>query len=568
MFRQKNNKNYYIILFRRAKALAGKGIFYMKEKVIKTGVVSVVGAIMSIVPVMGYYPFAGAYSVALMSSYCMRMPGITAMILMILLNVGRFTGLKYALIVATISVVIKLLEEKGSRLKIKISSVVGAVVVFIMEITDMIGKNISKAEMLILSGLVLITFSFGILLNIFIKLYLDSGNKIDLRFKKKVINDMGGLNERLSMIGNSFIKLSKITENAYINKATQNNEISVENIIIASEKMESKRLISMYLKETGNIIKGLSSENTGMISVDIKKEEKIGYTLDEIKLKCMDVMIINEKGREKVIVKMKSKGSNIIKLSQVEKCISNIMNKKYVSTHDKKYVENKLTTYTFIPDTNYFVMHGIAKKTINESGSGDNFSCINLDNGQTLLSISDGMGTGDKANWESSQVVELIEEFSQCGYSEELTLTLINNLFISKADMSPATVDMSIIDKHSGMCDIVKSGAATTYVKREGWVEAIKSTSLPIGVMGNVDVETAKKKLYDGDFVIMVSDGILESVCEEEKDEVISNIILEAKSKKPKELAFEILNKVCEINDNRINDDMTVLVTGIWDKIA
>ena len=223
------------------------------------------------------------------------------------------------------------------------------------------------------------------------------------------------------------------------------------------------------------------------------------------------------------------------------------MNKKYVSTHDKKYVENKLTTYTFIPDTNYFVMHGIAKKTINESGSGDNFSCINLDNGQTLLSISDGMGTGDKANWESSQVVELIEEFSQCGYSEELTLTLINNLFISKADMSPATVDMSIIDKHSGMCDIVKSGAATTYVKRDGWVEAIKSTSLPIGVMGNVDVETAKKKLYDGDFVIMVSDGILESVCEEEKDKVISNIILEAKSKKPKELAFEILNKVCEV---------------------
>ena len=244
------------------------------------------------------------------------------------------------------------------------------------------------------------------------------------------------------------------------------------------------------------------------------------------------------------------------------------MNKKYVAGFDKKYVENKMTTYTFIPDTNYFVMHGIAKKTINENGSGDNFSCINLDNGQTLLSISDGMGSGDKANWESSQVVELIEEFSQCGYSEELTLTLINNLFMSKGDMSPATVDMSIIDKHSGVCDIVKSGAATTYVKREGWVEAIKSTSLPIGVIGNVDVETTKKKLYDGDFVIMVSDGILESVNEEEKDKVISNIILGAKAKKPKELAFEILNKVCEKNGNLINDDMTVLVTGIWDKIA
>lgn len=540
----------------------------MKEKVIKTGVVSVVGAIMSIVPLMGYYPFASAYAVALMSSYCIRIPGIAAMIIMLLLNVEKFNGIKYALIVAAISIVIRLLEEKGSRMKIKAASIVGAIVVLVMEGTDMVGKSIGKEELLILTGLVLITFSVGILLNIFIKLYLESGSKIDLRKKKKAAEDINGLDERLKAIGNSFIKLSKITENAYINKVGANEELVVENMIIAKEKMENKRLISMYLKETGNIIKALAKETGGVIDIDIKKEEKIGCSLDEMQLKCMDVMIINEKGREKVLVKMKAKGSNMIKLSQVEKCISTVMNKKYVASFDKKYVENKMTTYTFIPDTNYFVMHGIAKKTINENGSGDNFSCINLDNGQTLLSISDGMGSGDKANWESSQVVELIEEFSQCGYSEELTLTLINNLFMSKGDMSPATVDMSIIDKHSGVCDIVKSGAATTYVKREGWVEAIKSTSLPIGVIGNVDVETTKKKLYDGDFVIMVSDGILESVNEEEKDKVISNIILGAKAKKPKELAFEILNKVCEKNGNLINDDMTVLVTGIWDKIA
>ncbi len=540
----------------------------MKEKVIKTGVISVVGAIMSIVPLMGYYPFASAYTAALMSSYCIRIPGIAAMIIMLLLNVEKFNGIKYALIVAAISIVIRLLEEKGSRMKIKAASIVGAIVVLVMEGTDMVGKNIGKEELLILTGLVLIAFSVGILLNIFIKLYLESGSKIDLRKKKKAAEDINGLDERLKAIGNSFIKLSKITENAYISKVGANEKLVVENMIIAKEKMENKRLISMYLKETGNIIKALAKEMGGVIDIDIKKEEKIGCSLDEMQLKCMDVMIINEKGREKVLVKMKAKGSKMIKLSQVEKCISTVMNKKYVAGFDKKYVENKMTTYTFIPDTNYFVMHGIAKKTINENGSGDNFSCINLDNGQTLLSISDGMGSGDKANWESSQVVELIEEFSQCGYSEELTLTLINNLFMSKGDMSPATVDMSIIDKHSGVCDIVKSGAATTYVKREGWVEAIKSTSLPIGVIGNVDVETTKKKLYDGDFVIMVSDGILESVNEEEKDKVISNIILGAKAKKPKELAFEILNKVCEKNGNLINDDMTVLVTGIWDKIA
>ena len=40
----------------------------------------------------------------------------------------------------------------------------------------------------------------------------------------------------------------------------------------------------MYLKETGNIIKGLSSENTGMINVDIKKEEKIPVSVRDGKI--------------------------------------------------------------------------------------------------------------------------------------------------------------------------------------------------------------------------------------------------------------------------------------------
>lgn len=540
----------------------------MKEKVIKTGVVSVAGALVSIVPVMGYYPFAGAYGVALMSSYCMRLPGIMAMILMLLLNAGGFKGIKYTLILAAVAVVIRLLEEKGSRMKAKMAAVIGGGVVFIMEGTDMIGKSIGKEEMMILGGLVLITFSMGMLFNIFIRLYLESGKKLSARKRKELIEGIDGFNEQLNNIGDSFIKLSRITENVYIDNRDEDAEVFVENMIIASEKRESRRLLSMYLKETGNIIKNLSRGNGKLISADIKKEEKIGCAIDEMQLKCMDVMISEERGREKVSVKMKAKNSNVVKLSEVAKAVSGVMKKKYIPFQEKVYVENKMGIYSFVPDTNYFVMHGIAKRTINEKGGGDNFSCINLDNGQTLLSISDGMGTGEKANWESSQVVELIEEFSQCGYSEELTLTLINNLFMSKGDMSPATVDMSIIDKHSGMCDILKSGAATTYLKREGWVEAIKSTSLPIGVLGNVDVETTKKKLYDGDFVIMVSDGILESVGEEEKDKVIGDIILSAKAKKPKDLAFEILNRVCEKNETLINDDMTVLVTGIWEKIA
>lgn len=38
--------------------------------------------------------------------------------------------------------------------------------------------------------------------------------------------------------------------------------------------MENKRLISMYLKETGNIIKALAKETGGVIDIDIKKRKR------------------------------------------------------------------------------------------------------------------------------------------------------------------------------------------------------------------------------------------------------------------------------------------------------
>ncbi len=120
-----------------------------------------------------------------------------------------------------------------------------------------------------------------------------------------------------------------------------------------------------------------------------------------------------------------------------------------------------------------------------------------LENGQTLLGITDGMGTGLVASKESSLVMGLIEDFMSCGFSDELTLKLKNSMFWPGGfDTHPTTVDMSIIDMHSGVCDILKLGAATTYVKRDGWVEAIKSTSLPVGAIEVPDMEITSKKLY------------------------------------------------------------------------
>ena len=201
--------------------------------------------------------------------------------------------------------------------------------------------------------------------------------------------------------------------------------------------------------------------------------------------------------------------------------------------------------------------------------SGDNFTCMELDSGQTLVSVSDGMGHGKKAYRESEMVMELLEEMMKGGFSEEAAVRLINSVFTIDSDVtSPAALDMGIIDMYSGVCDFMKLGAASTFVKRGKWVEAIKSTSLPIGSTGCADIETTSKKLYDGDFVIMMSDGIMESLVDEDKEKTIGQIIMDIREGKPEEMAKEILNQALAHTDRCKDDDMTVLVTGIWDKCA
>lgn len=43
-------------------------------------------------------------------------------------------------------------------------------------------------------------------------------------------------------------------------------------------------------------------------------------------------------------------------------------------------------------------------------------------------------------------------------------------------------------------------------------MEIIQSTTLPMGVLEQVDYDCTTKKLYDGDYIVMVSDGVLDNI--------------------------------------------------------
>ena len=123
-----------------------------------------------------------------------------------------------------------------------------------------------------------------------------------------------------------------------------------------------------------------------------------------------------------------------------------------------------------------------------------------------------------------------------------------------------------MLNLYTGVCEFVKIGAATTFIKRDNWVETISSTTMPAGVFNQVDFDQKSKKLYDGDYIIMMTDGVLDCMEGEEKEKQMQEIIHNLKGNNPKEMSDQIIKAALAANEEIPIDDMTVLVAGIWKK--
>ena len=246
--------------------------------------------------------------------------------------------------------------------------------------------------------------------------------------------------------------------------------------------------------------------------------------------------------------------------------ISDYFEKRYIaSDNSRMIINNKPDEYTFVTAPQFKSICEVSQ--VSKKGnrlSGDSFSMSRLGCGKEVVCIVDGMGSGVMANHDSKIVIELLEQFLEAGFSEQAAINMINAAFsVNDYVGNPITLDMCVMDMYLGVCNCIKLGAVSTFIKRNGWVEIIKSTTLPMGVFEHVDYDDTVKKLYDGDVIVMVSDGVIEAFDVEDKEEMLVNIISEISGKNPKRIADTILEKALESSKGEALDDMTVVVVMV-----
>ena len=272
-------------------------------------------------------------------------------------------------------------------------------------------------------------------------------------------------------------------------------------------------------------------------------------------------------GKYEIHVTVRSKKGQCVTTKELIKNLSAAVGRKMIPEEgERPIIGQEYCTIVTMEGPGYHTLQGVAKIGKGcEKISGDNFSMLELPGGKNGIILSDGMGSGEKAFQESAMVVEMLEELLTAGFPKETAIQMMNTaLVMGREEIRFSTIDMSVFDLYTGKCEFVKAGASTTYIKRGEQVERISSTSLPIGVVQYLEIETTRKQLKDGDFVIMVTDGVLDSLPVGEQDLLMEMIIGGTKANNPKEMAHYILEQVLEWTGEEPLDDMTVAAAGIW----
>ena len=177
------------------------------------------------------------------------------------------------------------------------------------------------------------------------------------------------------------------------------------------------------------------------------------------------------------------------------------------------------------------------------------------------------MGSGMDACRESEIVVELLEQFLESGFTQETAARMVNSALVLKGREGMfSTVDICALDLYTGICSFLKAGAASTFIKRDHWVEVISSESLAAGLVQQIDFDTASRKLYHGDYLIMMTDGVLDALPLDREEETMKEIIMDVQEENPREVSRGILERVLGYSDYRARDDMTVLVASVLRK--
>ena len=380
--------------------------------------------------------------------------------------------------------------------------------------------------------------------------------------EEKVYGEYG--KKKLKMYADSFQELAESFEEMGI----QDGENRMQRIKEQSLK-ESMQVLRDNLWGVSLILQNVAEETAIYRPIQERLKKKIIRLLAKEKLAVKDIYYIEEEvnGKRILNVEMSTELAKGCMARDVADMLSVIMDKRLsLSVQSPTMVEAEEKTFYFMEEPPFAVLTGYARAVREtEKVSGDNYSVMELECGKIVAILSDGMGSGEKAGRESSAVIERMETLLEAGHSVDSAINIVNNTLLAAGEMSNmSTLDVCSLDLYTGKCEFRKLGAAVSFIKSSMYVEPITLNRLPLGIFFRNEDECIVRELMDNDYLILVTDGVLDAFGDGECEEILAQYLRDMRDCSPAEIAQRILRFALKSADGHIRDDMTILVLEVF----
>lgn len=360
-----------------------------------------------------------------------------------------------------------------------------------------------------------------------------------------------------------------IHQERFLSEANQNIHLANMAMGFQNKMLQNQRVIAEQMREVGDIVGELSEKLPNVQKLPADIQEKLRKELKKRRIILTDIAFYEKyDGRLEAHLRGRTCRGRFVTTREAGEVVSEVLGCHMLPGEEcRKVFPREEEEFIFEESARLKAVTGVSRlPKKGEDVSGDTFSCMYLPSGELLMALSDGMGSGESACEESEQVIELLEQMTEAGFSESSALRLINSIYMSGEETRGfATADIAVFNLYQKSCQFVKCGASTTYLYHQGEMERIEGEALPIGVMSEIEPYMRKSGISSGDYVIMMTDGVADSfdIGGGELEDLLAMYLEENLS--PQDMADRLLDDAVSRWDMEPGDDMSIMVVKVYD---
>ena len=339
-------------------------------------------------------------------------------------------------------------------------------------------------------------------------------------------------------------------------------------MLVERKDRESSQVIGRNLEEVAAIMEQVAASELCYKPLEEKKEKMLIHALRAEGVYAENLCYLPGNGSRTMGMVLYTEKKGGLAADEVAALLSVLLKCNLEASVTSPYIiDQEKRDFIFVEAVRLQALLGISRVVKeNETVSGDNFAILHSEVGKKTLLLSDGTGSGGQACAESTRVLDLMEKMLGAGFTLEAAVGMVNRAMFAKGDEpGHPTLDICDIDLYSGACCIYKIGGAAAFLKQGRIVEILHQGTLPLGIFENMEPLPIRCRLAEGDYLVFVTDGVVEAMQEESGEEILARHLQQMVSRNPQDMAELLLQLALKKCGGHVRDDMTVIVVGIWE---